>query len=185
MTPCRTAACTALRHCPMLRFAFSAAGGAQLRRPGCAVSHCCADSRRLHCSAALPNAPLRFLRRWRRSAPPSRLCRVALLRGLSPLALLCGTAQCSASLSPPLAALSSAVPVVPCRTAARTLAACIALRHCPMLRFAFSAAGGAQLRIPVTRISVPMEFEPLNTSLVHFQSRALRKNCPRQFSRHF
>ena len=24
--------------------------------------------RRLHCSAALPNAPLRFLRRWRRSA---------------------------------------------------------------------------------------------------------------------
>ena len=36
-----------------------------------------------------------------------------------------------------------------------------ALRHCPMLRFAFSATGGAQLRIPVTRISVPMEFEPL------------------------
>ena len=115
VVPCRTAArtlaaCIALRHCPMLRFAFSAAGGAQLRRPGCAVSHCCADSRRLHCSAALPNAPLRFLRRWRRSAPPSRLCRVALLRGLSPLALLCGTAQCSASLSPPLAALSSAYP---------------------------------------------------------------------------
>ena len=51
-----------------------------------------------------------------------------------------------------------------------------------MLRFPFSAAGGAQLRIPVTRISVPMELEPLNTSkkenprrmsevsfLVHFQ----------------
>ena len=36
-----------------------------------------------------------------------------------------------------------------------------ALRHCPMLRFAFSATGGAPLRIPVTRISVPMEFEPL------------------------
>ena len=77
VVPCRiaartSAACTALRHCPMLRFAFSAAGGAQLRRPGCAVSHCCADSRRLHCSAALPNAPLRFLRRWRRSAPHTR-----------------------------------------------------------------------------------------------------------------
>ena len=36
-----------------------------------------------------------------------------------------------------------------------------ALRHCPMLRFAFSATGGAQLRIPVTRISVPMEFKAL------------------------
>ena len=36
-----------------------------------------------------------------------------------------------------------------------------ALRHCPMLRFAFSATGGAQLRIPVTRISEPMEFKPL------------------------
>ena len=125
------------------------------------------------------NPPRRGKKSFRDSA---RLCRVALQRGLPPLALLCGTAQCSASLSPPPAALSSAVPVVPCRTAARTLATCIALRHCPMLRFAFSAAGGAQLRIPVTRISVPMEFESLKTSkkenprrmsevsfLVHFQ----------------
>ena len=52
-------------------------------------------------------------------------------------------------------------PVVPCRIAARSFAACTALQHCPMLRFAFSATGGAQLRIPVTRISVPMKFKPL------------------------
>ena len=56
---------------------------------------------------------------------------------------------------------SALYPVVPCRIAARSSTACTALRHCPMLRFAFSATGGAQLRIPVTRISVPMEFEPL------------------------
>ena len=116
----------------------------------------------------------------------TRLCRVALLRVFRRTALLCGTAQCSASLSPPPAALSFAYPepasagpgfkpaplqnkaalsdgffflvghqglypVVPCRTAARSSAARIALRHCPMLRFAFSAAGGAQLCIPRTR----------------------------------
>ena len=113
--------------------------------PGCAVSHCWASSAARHCSAALPNAPLRFLRHWRRSAshtpnplggsrlqaaplqnkkPPfrtafsfwwgirdfTRLCRAALLRVFRRTALLCGTAQCSASLSPPPAALSFAYP---------------------------------------------------------------------------
>ena len=42
-----------------------------------------------------------------------------------------------------------------------SFAACTALQHCPMLRFAFSPTGGTQLRIPVTRISEPMEFKPL------------------------
>ena len=120
----------------------------------------------------------------------TRLCRVALLRVFRRTALLCGTAQCSASLSPPLAALSFAYPeparrvpassrptakqkaalsdgffflvghqglypVVPCRTAARLPPHGTALRHCPMLRFAFSATGGAQLRIPRTRSAGP------------------------------
>ena len=40
----------------------------------------------------------------------TRLCRVALLRVFRRTALLCGTAQCSASLSPPPAALSFAYP---------------------------------------------------------------------------
>ena len=43
-------------------------GGASGTLPGCAVPHCCASSAARHCSAALPNAPLRFLRHWRRSA---------------------------------------------------------------------------------------------------------------------
>ena len=50
---------------------------------------------------------------------------------------------------------------MPCRIAAGTSAACTTLRHCSMLRFAFSATGGAQLRIPVTRISAPMKFKSL------------------------
>ena len=61
---------------PPFRTAFSF-GGASGTLPGCAVSHCCASSAARHCSAALPNAPLRFLRHRRRSAshtlnPPRR-----------------------------------------------------------------------------------------------------------------
>ncbi len=53
-------------------------GGASGTLPGCAVSHCCASSAARHCSAALPNAPLRSLRHRRRSAshtqnPPRRV----------------------------------------------------------------------------------------------------------------
>ena len=164
-------------------------------------------------------------RRGKRSCRDStRLCRVALLRGLPPLALLCGTAQCSASLSPPPAALSFP-PSRLCRVALlrvfRRLHCSAALPNAPLRflrhrrRSAFRRPGcavphccadfrrlhcsaallNAPLRflrhrrrsVPHTRDphSVPMEFEPLNTSLVHFQSRALRKNCPRQFSRRF
>ena len=132
---------------PPFRTAFSF-GGASGTLPGCAVSHCCAVFRRSHCSAALPNAPLRFLRRRRRSAlhtqnPPRRVPnssppqRKTKSRPFGRLSLLVGH--------------QGLYPVVPCRTAARSSAARIALRHCPMLRFAFSAAGGAQLCIPRTR----------------------------------
>ena len=53
-------------------------GGASGTLPGCAVSHCCASFAARHCSAALPNAPLRSLRHRRRSAshtlnPPRRV----------------------------------------------------------------------------------------------------------------
>ena len=54
---------------PFSRDFFGALSGTL---PGCAVSHRCGDFRRLHYSAALPNAPLRFLRHWRRSAPHTR-----------------------------------------------------------------------------------------------------------------
>ena len=112
VVPCRTAARSsaariALRHCPMLRFAFSAAGGAQLciprTRPGGSRIQARPSAKQ---KAALSDG---FFFWWG-IRDFTRLCRVALLRGLPPLALLCGTAQCSASLSPPQAALSSAYP---------------------------------------------------------------------------
>ena len=120
--------------------------------PGCAVSHCWASSAARHCSAALPNAPLRFLRHWRRSASHTP----------NPLG---GSRLQARPIAKQKAALSDGFfflvghqglyPVVPCRTAARLPPHGTALRHCPMLRFAFSATGGAQLRIPRTRSAGP------------------------------
>ena len=112
VVPCRTAARlpphgTALRHCPMLRFAFSATGGAQLRIP-----------RTRSAGPGFKPAPLQNKKPPFRTAFSfwwgirdfTRLCRAALLRVFRRTALLCGTAQCSASLSPPPAALSFAYP---------------------------------------------------------------------------
>ena len=102
---------TALRHCPMLRFAFSATGGAQLRIPVTRIS------------APMKFKSLKHTSKEKTMKLSSHRFSFGALSGTLPgcavshcrtdfrrTALLCGTAQCSASLSPPLAALSSAYP---------------------------------------------------------------------------